>query len=67
MSQIVCIYFLNFVTGGCEKLIFGAAGVKKYSEVGDHEKVNEVQCLQKVIGVRRRDREKVRLYKNMEI
>ena len=42
MSQTVCIYFLNFVTGGCEKLIFGAAGVKKYSEVGDHEKVNEV-------------------------
>ena len=29
MSQTVCIYFFFFVTGGCEKLIFGTGGMKK--------------------------------------
>ena len=28
-KDTVCIYFFYFVTGGCEKLIFGAGGVKK--------------------------------------
>ena len=27
-KDTVCIYFFYFVTGGCEKLIFGAGGVK---------------------------------------
>ena len=58
------IYFFYFVTGGCEKLIFGAGGKKSNSEFGDWEKKNEAQGLQKVIGVRRRDQEKVSLYNN---
>ena len=64
MSQTVYIYFFYFVTRGCERLTFGEGGVKKYSEFGDHEKVNEARGLQKVIGVRRQDQEKVRRYKN---
>ena len=60
ISQTVRIYFFYFVTESCEKLTFGAGDVK----VGDHEKVNEARGLQNVIGVRRRDQEKVRLCKN---
>ena len=37
-SQPVCIYFFYFVTGGCEKLIFGAGVDEK---VRDHEKGNK--------------------------
>ena len=64
MSQTVCIYFSYFVTGGCEKLILVQGSWKSNFEFGDHEKVNEGQGLQKVIGVGQRDRQKVRLYKN---
>ena len=60
-SQPVCIYFFYFVTGGCEKLIFGAGVDEK---VRDHEKGNKARGLQKIIGVRRWDQEKVRLYNN---
>ena len=28
-KDTVCIYFFCFVTGGCEKLIFGTGGVEK--------------------------------------
>ena len=37
---------------------------KSDSKFGDHEKVTGAQGLQKVIGVRRWDQEKVRLYNN---
>ena len=42
-KDTVFIYFFYFVTGGFEKLIFGAGGMKKFR---DHEKVNEVGGLQ---------------------
>ena len=48
-KDIVCIYFFYW---------------KSSSEFADHEKENETRGLQKVIGVRGRDQEKVRLYKN---
>ena len=60
-SQPVCIYFFYFVTGGCEKLIFGAEGDEK---VRNHEKGNKARGLQKIIGVRCWDQEKVRLCNN---
>ena len=61
MSQSAYIYFFFFVTGDCEKLIFGARGHEK---VRDHEEANKAPGLQKVIGVRGWDQEKARLYKN---
>ena len=56
-----CIYFFYFATGGCEKTNFWCSGGEK---VGGYEKTNEARGLQKVIGVKRRHEEKVRLYKN---
>ena len=61
MSQTVCIYFFYFVTGGCKKTDFWC---RRREKVGDYEKANEARGLQKVIGVKRRHEEKVRLYKN---
>ena len=60
-SQPVSIYFFYFVKGGCEKLIFVAGGDEK---VRDHEKGNKARGLQKIIGVRRWDQEKLRLCNN---
>ena len=70
ISQTACIYLFFFVTRDCEKIIFVTGDMKKKflknfgKTFSENEKLNETRNLQKFIGVRGWDPQKVKLKKH---